>query len=209
MKAVIINGSPRKNGNTVKLCNAFAEGICKSHPECEINFVHLYDYTYKGCVSCFSCKLRNSKNYGQCALQDDLSPILRQISNADCLVLASPIYLMDVTGFMKSFLERLCFPYGSYEYGYRSLAPKGIQTVTIYTMNCLPENAPVSAMDNVDRFIGHIFTPPKRLCAYNTYQFSDYSKYVAEIFSETDKAQYRSKFFLNDIEKAFQLGYNQ
>ena len=31
---------------------------------------------------------------------------------------------MDVTGAMKSFLERLCFPFGSYEHGYRSLAPK-------------------------------------------------------------------------------------
>ncbi len=206
MKTVIINGSPRKNGNTAKICVSFAEGIRLKHPDAEINSVHLYDLTFKGCLSCFSCKLKGGKNYGRCSVVDELSPVIRIAAEADCLVLASPIYLMDVTGMMKSFLERLCFPFGSYEYGYRSLAPKKMRTVTIYTMNCLPEMAPVSAMDTVDRFLGHIFTPPERLCAYNTRQFNDYSKYVVEVFSETDKARYNADRFPKILHEAFLLG---
>lgn len=206
MKTVIINGSPRKNGNTAKVCESFANGIQASHPDAEITVVNLYYLTFKGCMSCFSCKLRDSKRYGQCVLQDELTPVLQLAQTADCLVFASPIYLMDITGVMKSFLERLCFSLGSYEIGYRSLAPKKIRTVTIYTMNCLSETAPTAAMDNVDKFIGHIFSPPERLCAYNTYQFHDYLKYVVEVFSESDKAEYRSKKFPQELDKAFQSG---
>lgn len=206
MKTVIINGSPRKEGNTAKMCESFANGMRLRHPDAEISHVHLYDYTFKGCVSCFACKLKGGRSYGRCGVQDELTSVLQLASTADCLVIASPIYLMDITGAMKSFLERLCFPFGSYELGYRSLAPKKMRTVTIYTMNCPSEMMPAAAMDNIDRFIGHIFTSPERLCACNTYQFRDYSKYVVEVFSESDKASYRSDVFPQELEKALRLG---
>ena len=111
------------------MCEAFVNGFQSKHPEGEIVIVHLYDYTFKGCISCFSCKLKEGKSYGRCCVQDELASVLQIASTADCLVIASPIYLMDVTGAMKSFLERLCFPFGSYEHGYRSLAPKKMRTV--------------------------------------------------------------------------------
>lgn len=206
MKTVIINGSPRKKGNTSEMCDSFANGIKSKHPNAEIIRINLYDYTFKGCLSCFSCKLKGGKSYGRCIIQDELTPVLQTASEADCLVIASPIYLMDITGAMKSFLERLCFPFGSYEQGYRSLAPKKMHTVTIYTMNCSQELAPTYAMDNIDRFIGHIFTNPKRLCAYNSYQFQNYSKYVVEVFSEADKAMYRSGIHPMELDQAFRLG---
>lgn len=207
MNTVIINGSPRNDGSTARMCESFANGIRLRYPDVEIAMVHLYDYSFKGCRSCFACKLKGGKSYGQCCVQDELTPVLQLAAKADCLVLASPIYLMDITGVMKSFMERLCFPFGSYESGYRSLAPKKMRTVTIYTMNCQPEMAPRVAMDNIDSFIGHIFTPPERVCAYNTYQFQDYSKYVVEVFSEADKADYRSKVFPQELATARRLGY--
>ncbi len=206
MKITIINGSPRKNGNTSKMCDAFVRGIRNFDPKAEIETIFLYDLSFKGCISCFSCKLNGGKSYGKCALHDDLTPILQKVSDSDILVLASPIYLMDVTGEMKSFLERLCYPYGSYETGYRSLAPKKIKTVTIYTMNNLPEYAPLGAMDNIDMFVGHIFTPPTRICAYNTYQFRDYSKYLVEVFSESEKNEYKEKTFPKELLTAFNIG---
>lgn len=206
MKIAVINGSPRKDGNTAQMCRAFISGVMQGCPDAEVTEISLYDYTFKGCISCFSCKLKNGRSYGRCCVEDELTAVLQQASAADCLVLASPIYLMDITGAMKSFLERLCFPYGSYEAGYRSLAPKKMKTVTIYTMNCPSEIAPVAAMDNIDNFIGHIFTAPERLCAYNTYQFRDYSKYVVEVFTEEDKARYRSAIFPQELDRAFRLG---
>lgn len=206
MKITIINGSPRKSGNTSKMCDAFARGIRDIYPKAEIVTIFLYDLSFKGCVSCFACKLKGGVSYGKCDLHDDLTPVLQEASNSDMLVLASPIYLMDITGEMKSFLERLCYPYGSYETGYRSLAPKKMKTVTIYTMNTLPEYAPQGAMDNIDMFVGHIFTPPKRICAYNTYQFRDYSKYLVEVFSESEKNGYKNTIFPKELLAAFNLG---
>lgn len=206
MKIIILNSSPRKNGNTTKLCDAFCEGVVATATTPEITTIFLNELNFKGCQSCFACKLRGSKRYGRCSLNDDLTPVLTAVSEADCMVVASPIYLMDVNSSAKAFLERLCFSLGSYEAGYRSLATKQVDVVTIFTMNTTKEFAPVKAMDNVDMFLGHIFSPPHRLCSYDTYQFSDYSKYVVDVFNEAEKAKQKESEFPKDLQKAYMLG---
>lgn len=206
MKIIILNSSPRKNGNTTKLCDAFCEGVEATATPPEITTIFLNELNFKGCQSCFACKLRGSKRYGRCSLNDELTPVLTAVSEADCIVVASPIYLMDVNSSAKAFLERLCFSLGSYEAGYRSLATKQVDVVTIYTMNTTKEFAPVKAMDNVDMFLGHIFSPPHRLCSYDTYQFSDYFKYVVDVFNEAEKAKQKENEFPKDLQKAYALG---
>lgn len=205
-KIVVINSSPRSNGNTAKLCDAFCKGVAATATEPDITTVFLNELNFKGCQSCFACKLRGGKQYGKCSLKDDLTPILEAVKSADCIVVASPIYLMDVNSSAKAFLERLCFSLGSYETGYRSLATKKVEVVTIYTMNTRQEFAPVGAMDNVDMFLGHIFSTPKRLCSYDTYQFSDYSRYVVDVFDEAAKAAHKATEFPVDLQKAYALG---
>ena len=88
-KIYIINGSPRKNWNTGKMCKSFSEGAASQGIDTEI--INLYDINFKGCRSCFSCKLKDGKNFGRCSFPDELSPLLDKISQADRLVLASPI----------------------------------------------------------------------------------------------------------------------
>ncbi len=52
-----------------------------------MKLVHLYDYNYKGCVSCSSCKVKNGDSYGRCATGDDLLLFLREAAeNAAILV---------------------------------------------------------------------------------------------------------------------------
>ena len=204
-KVVIVNVSPRKNGNTAALCDAFQDGVQSVAESAEVFRFDLNDYSFKGCQSCFSCKLKNGNGYGRCSLKDDLSRILEEISDADCLVVASPIYLMDVSAASKAFLERLCFSLATYESGYRSLASEKTDVVTIYTMNTTSDYSPVHAMDNIDMFLGHVFMKPQRICAYNTYQFRDYSKYVVEVFSEEAKRAYREKHWAEDVNRAYSL----
>lgn len=165
--------------------------------------VFLNELNLKGCHSCFACKLKSGGRYGKCSLKDDLTPILDAITAADCIVLASPIYLMDMNSSAKVFLERLCYSLGSYEKWYRSLATKNIVVATIYAINTLMEYAPVSAMDNVDMFIGHILSTPHRICAYNTYQFSNYSKYVVEVFDEVEKQNTAKKSYRKICKRHF------
>ena len=206
MKVIIVNGSPRKHGNTATLINSFKAGISSTYPKAQIKQFNLNDLSFKGCQSCFVCKLKNGKSYGTCAINDDLTTVLTEITDTDCLVVASPIYLMDVTSSIKAFLERLCFSLGSYEKEYKSLASKRAKIITLYTMNTPKEFQPTSAMENVERFLGHIFSQPHRVCLYTTYQFSDYSKYVVEVFDEKDKSSYRENMLSKELNEAFLLG---
>ena len=101
--------------------------------------IQLYDLNYKGCNSCFSCKIRGGKSYGSCAVNDDLTSIFMKVEESDALILGSPIYLGTVTGEMRSFMERLIYPYLTYNNPPKSLFPKKINTGFIYTMNAKEE----------------------------------------------------------------------
>ncbi len=69
---------------------------------------------------------------GRCAVNDDLTTIFRKVEESDALILGSPIYLGTVTGEMRSFMERLIYPYLTYNNPPKSLFPKKISTGFIY-----------------------------------------------------------------------------
>ena len=113
MYVIGINGSPRKHGNTATLLEHALKGAESEGAETEL--VHLYDLEYTGCTSCFACKTLGGKSYGRCAVKDGLTPLLKKIEkDADAIILGSPIYFGTDTGMMRSFLERLIFPYLTY-----------------------------------------------------------------------------------------------
>lgn len=84
MKIIAINGSPRKNKNTVTLLNKALEGA-KSQGS-EIELINLYDLKYRGCISCFACKRKNGE-HGKCAMKDDLTHVLEKLKTADAIIL--------------------------------------------------------------------------------------------------------------------------
>jgi len=136
MKILAINGSPRRKANTATLLNDVLEGVKSKHPEAETRLVHLYDLNFTGCRSCFACKLKGGASYGKCAVKDDIAPLLSEIGeDTDALVFGSPIYFGDITGELRSFLERLLFQWYVYDKDFSTLAPKEIPTAFIYTMN--------------------------------------------------------------------------
>jgi multimeric flavodoxin WrbA len=60
MKVIALNGSPRKKWNTATLLKHAVDGAASNGAETEL--IHLYDYNYKGCISCFACKVKRSPN---------------------------------------------------------------------------------------------------------------------------------------------------
>ena len=112
MKVMALNGSPRKEWNTATLITKALEGAASQGAETEL--IHLYDLDFKGCMSCFACKTRGGESYGKCAIEDDLAPILQRAAEADAIILGSPFYFGTVSGEMRSFMERLMFPYLAY-----------------------------------------------------------------------------------------------
>ncbi|MGB7787695.1 flavodoxin family protein, partial [Methanoregula sp.] len=112
MNVIAINGSPRKKWNTATLLRHALDGAASEGAETEL--INLYDLDFKGCTSCFACKLKGGKSYGKCAMLDELTPVLEKIEAVDALILGSPIYFGNVTGEMRCFMERLLFPYLTY-----------------------------------------------------------------------------------------------
>lgn len=208
MKVLAVNGSPRKKWNTGILLHHALEGAASQGAETEI--IHLYDLNYKGCVSCFACKLKDGTSYGKCAYKDDLTPVFEKIEQADAIILGSPIYLGAATGEMRSFLERLIFQNLVYDKNYSSLFKKKIPTGLLYTMNVddsrMGEMGYLQHLKLTEKAMERTFGTAESLFVTDTYQFDDYSKYVVTSFDPVKKAKRRKEEFPNDCKKAFDMG---
>jgi multimeric flavodoxin WrbA len=208
MKVMAFNGSPRKKWNTATLLEKALEGAISKGAKTEL--IHLYDLNYKGCISCFACKSKHGKNYGRCVVKDDLTPVFKKVEKADAVILGSPIYFGTVSGEMKSFMERLLFPYLTYTNPPGSLFPGKIKTGFIYTMNVtekiMREWGYIEYFKRNEMILRRIFGDSEYLCSFDTYQFDDYSKVVATRFEPKKKAQRRKEVFPIDCQKAFDMG---
>jgi len=208
MRVMAFNGSPRKEWNTATLLKKALEGA--SSLGAETDLIHLYDLNYKGCISCFACKTKGGESYGQCAVKDDLTPVFKKVVEADAIILGSPVYFGAVSGEMKSFMERLLFPYFIYTDPPQSLFPKKINSGLIYTMNVTKEQIKDFGfgkhLDLNEIFLRMIFGSSEAFYCFDTYQFKDYSKVVANRFDPEKKAKRRQEVFPKDCEKGFEMG---
>ena len=208
MKAIAMNGSPRKSWNTATLLRKALAGAKAKGAETEL--VHLYDLSYRGCISCFACKKIGGKSYGRCAVRDELTPVLKRAAEAEVLILGSPMYFHTESGEMRSFMERLLFPYLTYTPGYASIFPGKALTGLIYTMNVTEENMAAFHQDSsVAASRGamtRVFGNCEVLLSTDTLQFSDYSKYVSTAFDPAAKARRRQEVFPQDCGRAYELG---
>jgi multimeric flavodoxin WrbA len=208
VKIIGINGSPRKYWNTATFLEKALEGAASKGAETEL--IHLYNLNYRGCISCFACKLKGGKSYGKCAMRDGLTQVLHKLLDADGFVLGSPVYFGGVTGEMKSFMERLLFQHMVYTHPPTSLFSRKVRTAFIYTMNVSEEvmrefNYPLH-IGYHEKVLKRTFGETETLCCNETLQFEDYDKVV---FSAFDPEQRKEKYrlaFPDACQKAFELG---
>ena len=209
VKALFINGSPRKNFNTAQLLQKAMEGAKEAGAEVEM--VNLYDrnLNYKGCMSCFACKVKGGKK-GVCSFPDDLKPIMERAMEADVLVCGSPVYCGYPTAGLRAFMERLIFPAVNYADFRHPVINKPKRSATIFTMNCPDEemyhaNNYHILMDTNAHQLG-MFGPTEVLYSFDTYQFNDYSRYDAEGLPAEWKAEKHRTQFPLDLDAAYNLG---
>jgi multimeric flavodoxin WrbA len=206
MRAIAFNGSPRKNWNTFTLLNEVLKGAESKGAEVEL--INLYDLDYKGCTSCFACKLKGVV-LDRCSIKDDLFQLFGKVQKSEVVVLGSPIYFGSVTGEMRSFMERLVFPYVSYDRKPSSFGKK-IKTAFIYTMNAPTAVIGLEGWDKMfsdnQRTLEHVFGNSETLIATETYQFDDYSRYAASQFDSQQRSIRHQTVFKEDCQKAFKLG---
>lgn len=213
MKVFAVNGSPRKNGNTAILLQEYLRGASSADEKLEMHLISLYDYAFTGCRECYACKLKDGKSYGICAAKDDITELLQEASYADSIVFGSPIFFAGVTGKLRCFLERLLFPYNVYtkDAAKRSIAPKKIKTAFLYTMNATEQ---VAVSNNYPECLSPLHKSAERVfgckpevhCAYFTYQFDDYSKYVGDLWDIQEKKEWHETEFVHDMQCAYEMG---
>lgn len=103
MKIVAFNGSPRgESGNTYTMTEEFLAGAREGGAETE--HVLLAHKKIGHCIGCFACWF---KTPGVCAIKDDMSALLQKFDGLDIIVFATPLYVDNVTGIMKNFMDRL------------------------------------------------------------------------------------------------------
>lgn len=100
MNILILSGSPRNNGNTDLLVEAFAKGASEKH---HIEIVSVHDYTVHPCTGCNACF---SSVGNACVQKDDMPVIYSKLANADMLVIASPVYFYGLSAQLKALVDR-------------------------------------------------------------------------------------------------------
>jgi multimeric flavodoxin WrbA len=100
-KILILNGSPRKNGKTASLVQAFIEGA--ESVGNEVKELYLQGMNIGGCLACEGCQ----RNGGTCVQKDDMQTVNEAFLWADVVVFASPQYWGTITGQLKIVIDRL------------------------------------------------------------------------------------------------------
>ena len=113
-KIIVLNGAPRKNGNTAKLVEAFVDGAKSSGNQAVVFYLDGMDI--RSCKGCLHAG-RDSKS--PCSQKDDMDKIYAEFEAADVVVFASPVYFWTITGPLKTAADRLyaeleCLGYGGF-----------------------------------------------------------------------------------------------
>lgn len=121
---LIVSCSPRKNSNSEALALAFAEGARAAGHEAD--FVSLRGRTVNFCRGCFVCQETQ-----RCVIRDDADEICQKALKADVLVFATPIYYYEMSGQLKTLLDRL-----------NPLFPSDYAFTDVYLMTAAAEEEP-------------------------------------------------------------------
>ena len=212
MKAIGINGSPRKGWNTQTLIKKALQGAAVAGAETEL--INLYDQPIKGCLECFACKRKGIVTNGVCAIHDNLRPILEKAHEADVIIVGAPNFFGYPTGMLMSFLERFLFPITSYQVDdgkqVHVLGDRVVSAGLIYTMNADERYNKMGgyeiSLGRVKDTLEYLLGYAEQYNSYETLQFKDYSVMDANMFDGAYRKLRHETQFPIDEEKCFEMG---
>ena len=112
-KVVVVPTSLRTNSNSELLAKSFVEGAKEAGNEVE--YISLKNKDIRFCIGCLACQ-----KTGHCVIKDDVADIMNRVINADVVVWATPIYYYEMSGQMKTSIDRLN-PMYSKDYKFRDV----------------------------------------------------------------------------------------
>ena len=111
MKITTVIGSPRPKGNSATIARTLIDTLSKGGAKNKT--FELNSLSYRGCQGCMACKTTSEK----CVVKDDLEAVLEDIRTSDVTILASPVYVGDVTAQTKGLIDRF---YSFYKNDFRT-----------------------------------------------------------------------------------------
>ena len=112
-KVVVLSTSLRTNSNSELLAKSFVEGAKEAGNEVEYTSLKNKDICF--CIGCLACQ-----TIGHCVIKDDVADIMNSVLEADVVVWATPIYYYEMSGQMKTLIDRLN-PMYSKDYKFRDV----------------------------------------------------------------------------------------
>ena len=120
MKILVLNGSPRPNGNTATMVETFKNAAeAAGH---QVTTFSVCKMNIKGCLACEYC---HGKGHGNCIQKDDMQEIYSELADTEMIVLAAPIYYHGISGQLKCVIDRF------YSALY-PIAPKSLKKVAMF-----------------------------------------------------------------------------
>jgi Multimeric flavodoxin WrbA len=200
MKIIAINGSPRgKTSNTNVMVTAFLKGAQESGAEIINVFLAEKDIRY--CKGCLSCRF----SHGQCVINDDMAEIVSLENGADVLLLATPLYIHDISGTLKVYMDRSIMKSYDLGYGYMEKTVMGEYKSTIKPERQVPKIVMMSNCGNTGRSHFQVISHWIKRTAFmmNTEVIGEiYASQGVLLTSKNEKVQPIISNYLQVLEKA-------
>ncbi|MCX5634119.1 MAG: flavodoxin family protein [Phycisphaerae bacterium] len=103
-KILILNGSPKKDGNTAAMVNWFSQGAHSKGADVEIVRTAFLKYKTLGCTSCRKCQTIDKY---ECCIEDGAKPVLAKMADVDVIVIATPLYFFSASAQLKIIFDRM------------------------------------------------------------------------------------------------------
>jgi len=167
MNVIGFSGSPRKDANTDRLVSHVLAGAQTAGAETKM--FRIADLNIKGCLSCYYCK-----SHEACSIKDDMQGIHAEILAADAVVIGSPVYMGQMTGQTKIFVDRL-LPLLNADFTTR--LKKHPALVLAFTQGQPDVDTYKPYMESTLRMLGFLgFTPKATIVAGGTREKTDVDK---------------------------------
>lgn len=103
-KIVVLSGSPRRNGNTDRLVASFVNGAKERN---SVEVITVCDHDIAPCIGCNTCFAREGN---KCFRNDGMTYVYQMLSEADTVIMASPVYFYGISAQLKAVIDRLHTP---------------------------------------------------------------------------------------------------
>lgn len=196
MKTIVINAGPKRRDCNARLAKSAFEGA--ESVGAEVEFVDLYKLNLSGCRVCLICK--NDEDVCKCFWRDELSPLIERIFEADCVLIAAPIFFSQPTSHYMALLERLVYCMVSYKTGnkFKGKVNVGLFYTINYPMDYFEKSVRPHMKQSED-----LLKMLNGKVVIETYQ--NISKNMTSS-STDDELKLKKEQFASDLESVFEIG---